>query len=130
MRYYIGHPRLESLMKHNSITARDFLTGKQEADAFENKQFVKLHQSTLRKVDILANIASRAHAEDLKTLASWWELNGRSLKAFGEWMKEHWLLGALAAVLSVVGVAARAWPWVQARPKGVSMGLQRPARTF
>lgn len=109
---YIAHPRLESLMKYNSITARDFLTGKQEADAFENKQFVKLHQSTLRKVDILANIASRAHAGDLKTLASWWELNGRSLKAVGEWLKEHWLVGAITAVLAVIGAGARAWPWI------------------
>ena len=109
---YISHPRLESLMKHNSITARDFLTGKQEADAFEHKQFVKLHQSTLRKVDILANLASRAHAGDLKTLASWWELNGRSHKAVGEWLKEHWLLGAVAAALTVTAAAARAWPWI------------------
>ena len=109
---YIAHPRLEKLMSHNSIAARDFLTGKQEADAFENKQFVKLHQSTLRKVDILANLASRAHAGDLKTLASWWEVNGRSLKAVGEWVKEHWLLGAIAAVLTVAGAAVKAWPWI------------------
>jgi hypothetical protein len=59
------------------------------------------------------NIASRAHARDLKTLASWWELNGRSLKAVGEWLKEHWLVGAITAVLAVVGAGARAWPWVQ-----------------
>lgn len=32
---YIGHPRLENLMEKNAITAKDFLTGKQEADAFE-----------------------------------------------------------------------------------------------
>lgn len=110
---YIAHPRLESLMQHNSITARDFLTGKQEADAFENKQFVKLHQSTLRKVDVLANIASRAHAGDLKTLASWWEVNGRSLKSICELAKEHWLLSAVTVTVSVVMVAAKAWLWVQ-----------------
>jgi len=53
---YIGHPRLENLVRKNEITARDFLSGWQEAEAFENRQYTKLHQSTLRKVDILANI--------------------------------------------------------------------------
>lgn len=109
---YISHPRIEKLMEKNSITAKDFLTGKQEADAFESKQFVKLHQSTLRKVDVLANFAGRAHAGDLKTLASWWDLNGRSVKAVGEWLREHWLIGALVALFGLAAAGARAWPWV------------------
>jgi hypothetical protein len=67
---YIGHPRLESLVKLNSITDQGFLSGKGEADAFENKDFVLLHQSTLRKVDILANIAGRAEDRSLKTLST------------------------------------------------------------
>jgi hypothetical protein len=107
---YTSHPRIESLMAKNSITAKDFLTGKEEAGAFENKQFVKLHQSTLRKVDILANFAGRAHAGDLKTLAGWWDLNGRSFKAAGEWLREHWLIGALIAFMGVAGAVTRAWP--------------------
>jgi hypothetical protein len=110
---YIGHPRLESLMKYNNIAARDFLTGAEEAAAFENKQFVRLHQSTLRKVDVLANIAGRAHAGDLKTLSSWWEVNGRSVKAVGEWIREHWLIGALIVLLGLAAAIARAWPAIQ-----------------
>jgi hypothetical protein len=34
---YIGHPRLETLLTKNRIAARDFLSGAQEADAFEKK---------------------------------------------------------------------------------------------
>lgn len=64
---YIGHPRFENLMLKNSITAREFLNGKEGAAAFESKEFVRLHQSTLRKVDVLANLAGRAHTSDLKT---------------------------------------------------------------
>jgi hypothetical protein len=109
---YISHPRLEKLMERNSITGKDFLTGRQEAEAFENKLFVKLHQSTLRKVDVLANFAGRAHAGDLKTLASWWELNGRSIKAVGEWIREHWLLGAVIAILGLAGAIIRVWPFI------------------
>lgn len=62
---YIGHPRLETLLAKNSIKPRDFLTGEQEARAFEIRNFVGLHQSTLRKVDVIANIADRAHSRQL-----------------------------------------------------------------
>jgi hypothetical protein len=34
---YVGHPRLEQLMKLNHVTPRDFLKGAQEAAAFEGK---------------------------------------------------------------------------------------------
>ena len=91
---------------------RDFLTGKEEAAAFEKKEFVRLHQSTLRKVDILANLAGRAHADDLKTLSSWWERNGRSIKASGEWLREHWLIGSIVALLGLVGVTIKQWNWI------------------
>ncbi|MGH7052864.1 MAG: hypothetical protein ACREFK_13105 [Stellaceae bacterium] len=68
---YIGHPRLETLLAKNSIKPRDFLTGPQEAEAFEKRSFVGLHQSTLRKVDVIANLADRAHSRQLKTNMTW-----------------------------------------------------------
>lgn len=109
---YIGHPRLQSLMLRNSITPKDFLSGPEEAEAFERKEFLRLHQSTLRKVDVLANLAGRAHADDLKTLSSWWERKGRSIKAFGEWIREHWLIGGIAVLLGLAGSVTRAWTWI------------------
>jgi hypothetical protein len=98
---YIQHPRLDSLMKLNHITTVDFMTGQEEADAFVNGQYVALHQSTLRKVDVLANIAERAHSDNLDTLASWWERNGGSIKATSEWIKEHWLVSLCTTVVSI-----------------------------
>jgi hypothetical protein len=109
---YISHPRLEKLMAKNNITAKDFLTGKEEAAAFENMEFVRLHQSTLRKVDVLANFAGRAHANNLKTLSSWWERNGRSIKAGGEWVREHWLLGSVTVLLGLAGGVVKSWTWI------------------
>lgn len=109
---YINHSRLDNLIKKNDITAVGYLKGAEEAAAFEEKLFVKLHQSTLRKVDILATIAERAHAGDLITLATWWDINGRSIKAAVEWFREHWLLGALVALGSVVMAVLKAWPVV------------------
>ena len=105
---YIGHPRLEKLLEKNKITAKDFLTGKQEADAFDNKEFVKLHQSTLRKVDCLANLFERALNGTLKTNATWTDRHGFSLAAVGEWAKEHWLATVLVAGGGVLTFVIRA----------------------
>lgn len=99
---YAGHPRIDSLMQQNGISAKDFLVGAAEAEAFVMKNFLALHQSTLRKVDVFANFASMAHAGTLKTKGTWWEKNGRSFKAAGEWLREHWFISGIVAILTVV----------------------------
>lgn len=104
---YIGHPRLESLIELNKITAKDFMTGKQEADAFDNKEFVKLHQSTLRKVDTLANIFERTASRSLKTKATWAEQYGFTPAVLGEWVKEHWLVTTLIAFGGLLTLVVR-----------------------
>jgi len=104
---YAGHPRLESIVKINRITDKSFLVGKDEAAAFDGGEFVKLHQSTLRKVDILANLFGRTLDGTLKTNASWWEARGLHPQAIAEFVTEHWgwtLFGALASVASIVGI--------------------------
>lgn len=101
---YIGHPRLESLIKKNKITDMGFLTGKKEADAFDNKDYVKLHQSTLRKVDTFGNILERASDGSLKTNAKWTDIHGLSPKLWAEWAGEHWLFVVLAVVASIVTI--------------------------
>jgi len=95
---YIGHPRLTKLMEKNNITSKDFLTGKEEADSFENKEYVKLHQSTLRKADILANIFERVADGTIKTNSKWYEIYGVHPKVLLELVKQHWLVGFLGLV--------------------------------
>lgn len=51
----INQPSSVKLIEENHITKQNYLTGKEEAECFE-KEFVKLHQSTLRKVDVLHSI--------------------------------------------------------------------------
>jgi hypothetical protein len=92
---YIGHPRLENLVRKNKITDRDFLTGAEEAKAFEAKEFVRLHQSTLRKIDILANIYERASNRSLKTNSTWSEQYGVTPAVLAELAKEHWIVSIL-----------------------------------
>lgn len=95
---YIGHPRLETLIEKNKISAKDFLTGKEEADAWDNKEFVKLHRSTLRKLDTLANIFERTSSKSIKTNSNFFQQYGFTPAVLGEWMKEHWVFPVLAAL--------------------------------
>jgi hypothetical protein len=101
---YIGHPRLEKLLEKNRIQPRDFLSGHDEAAAFENKEYVRLHQSTLRKVDVLANIANRAYDRDLKVNTTWWEMRGGRVRLVLIWLAQHWLLTLVGGIASVIGL--------------------------
>jgi hypothetical protein len=104
---YIGHPRLTRLIEKNQISNRDYLTGEEEARAFENKEYVRLHQSTLRKVDMLANIVERAADGTLKTNARLKEIYGGHFAYAAELVKEHWLfalIGLVGAIASIVAL--------------------------
>ncbi len=101
---YIGHPRLEKLVEKNNISAKDFLSGAEEAISFENKEYVKLHQSTLRKVDILAGIIERIDNQTLKTNSTWKDLYGAYPVAIGEFLKENWIFSTIAAISAIIGI--------------------------
>jgi hypothetical protein len=100
---YTSHPRIGSLMALNYITAKDQLDGQGEADAFENKEYVKLHQSTLRKVDVFSNFLGRALDGSLKTNTTWKDINAESIQAFGECLAQNWIF---TVIVGVVGIAA------------------------
>jgi hypothetical protein len=103
---YIGHPRLESLVNKNGITTLNFLGGAEEAAAFEAGEYVRLHQSTLRKVDVLASILERAADGSLRTDAKWREIYGMTPEAIGEALKEHWLATIITFLAGVAGLIA------------------------
>lgn len=104
---YASHPRLENLIKINRMTARDFLAGKDEAEAFENKEFVKLHQSTLRKADIMANIFERISDGSLKTDAKWKDIYGLSFESVVTYIKQHWAISLIGLIITVAGWIAK-----------------------
>ncbi|OOP65466.1 hypothetical protein BWZ43_24955, partial [Heyndrickxia oleronia] len=61
-------------------------SGEEEARSFEDKEFVKLHQSTLRKVDILHSIVE----DDLLTDSELKEIYGLTPQGIYELVKENW----------------------------------------
>ncbi|WMW59035.1 hypothetical protein RE411_24925 (plasmid) [Agrobacterium pusense] len=101
---YTGHPRLTTLLEKNNIQPRDFLNGASEADAFLQGNYVGLHQSTLRKVDILANIAGRVADGSLKTNTTWWEMHGGRLRTLVNFAAENRAFQLLAGAASIVGL--------------------------
>jgi hypothetical protein len=76
------------------------------AQAFENRNFVALHQSTLRKVDILADILERAHDRQLKTNTTWWEMHGGRCRALFEWLAKNKII---AFLLTIAGLLLAIW---------------------
>ncbi|WP_040483647.1 hypothetical protein [Lyngbya aestuarii] len=99
---YIPPPRLKSLAEENSMLREDFLEGKAEAEAFDNEEYVKLHQSTLRKVDVIAKIVERVDDGSLKTKSNWKDIYGNYLAAFVELIKENPVISAIVAIISFV----------------------------
>ncbi len=98
---YIDHSRLEKLIDKNNISKRDFLSGNLEAKAFVDKDFIKLHQSTLRKVDILANIAGRASRNELKTNLTWIKYYIKYPIVFFELITKH---PVISGIIVIVGL--------------------------
>lgn len=52
---YAPHPKMKSLMELNGGIHRHFLTGDEEVRAFQNNEFIRMHNSTLAKVGFFYN---------------------------------------------------------------------------
>lgn len=103
--------RFHALIELNSMTDKSALTGKQEADAFEAGEYIKLHQSTLRKVDCMSNIVERAIDGSLITNATWKDKYGAHPKALVEYVREHWLWSIIVMMAVGTGLAGRIIGW-------------------
>lgn len=111
-RQYVNHGsagRFHEIIKLNHMTDKSALTGKEEADTFESGDYIKLNQSTLRKVDCMSNIVERTVDGSLVTKASWKDKYGAHPKAVIEYVKQHWLWSVVvlfSIATSVVGHVA------------------------
>ena len=103
---YISHPRLESLVKKNCMSTLNFLNGKAESKAFDNGEYVKLHQSTLRKVDVLSHIIDLTSDNTLKTNARLTEIYGDYFALATGKIREHWLFSLIGIIGAVASIAA------------------------
>jgi hypothetical protein len=99
---YIPHPRFKNLLDRNDMVPRNFLSGAEEAEAFNNQEYVRLHQSTLSKVDTLSNLAEYAAEDRLKCDNGYFKRRGLSLTTTGAIIKDH----PIFAGVTVLGIVA------------------------
>lgn len=99
---YANHPKMKSLMELNGGIPRHFLEGKEEIQAFENKEFIRMHNSTLSKVGFLNSTIRKMVTGKLRTASRGFGValdrifEGRSAKAIA-------LVGAL------IGIGVGVW---------------------
>ncbi len=84
--------KLLNLANRNSISVRDALKGFDEAQAFDNKEYLKLHKSTLNKVDIIENIIDKADKGELKVNVGKKVIYGMTIPGILEIIKNNWIL--------------------------------------
>ena len=112
-RGYTKHPRIESLMEMNSMTSLDFLSGLEEARAFEEGKYIELHMSTLRKVDTLCSILEAAIGGKLRTRAKWSEIHDIPYGLISM-LKDNWItiLSVVASILAILATVFGFFDWV------------------
>jgi hypothetical protein len=98
--------RLLNLAERNGISTINALTGSEEATAFDNRQYLQLHMSTLKKVDVIESIFQRTEVRELKVNVDSKTIYGTSLVGIIAVVNDTpWLL-AIVSVISLVAGAA------------------------
>lgn len=69
---YAKHPKMKSLMELNGGIHRHFLTGEEEVEAFQNNEYIKMHNSTLAKVGFFYHTIKSLISGTLKTASKGW----------------------------------------------------------
>ena len=100
---YADDPKMLSLMKLNGDQPQGLLTGGEEAECFKNKDFIRMHASTLAKVNFFYSVIRKALQGKLKT-------KGRSLGARADTLLESRSARMFTLVSAIIGIpSAIAW---------------------
>ena len=105
---YAAHPKLKSLMELNGGVHRHFLTGEEEVQAFQNNEFIRMHNSTLSKVGFFQSTLRKLAKGKLHTAS-------RGIGAALDRIFEHRLakvIGTFGTVLTIGVAIWQIWKWV------------------
>lgn len=99
---YARDPKMISLMELNNIKPKNFLSGKEEADAFEKNNFYELSMSTAGKVNMISEMIDLASDNQLVTEVKRSDLYGEDIK--GKWysLKERSWFTTLCFVMNTI----------------------------
>lgn len=99
--------QLLNMSKLNAISTKDALTGKEEADAFEQKDYLKLHMSTMRKVEMIDRILNLLEQGSVKTKSKKNEVYGLSFLGMIEIVRNSPILLFIWSIfVFILGAAA------------------------
>jgi len=101
---YIGHSRLQKLVEKNNIPSKDFLDAQAEANAFAEGRYVAIHQSTLRKMNVIAAIFERVNNNSLKTNTKYWELHGGKIVSFFSFFRENVYISGITTLWAFISI--------------------------
>jgi hypothetical protein len=98
--------QLLNLCRRNKITSMDALKGKDEADAFDNRDFLKLHMSTIRKVEMIDRVLTLQEKKKIKVNAWIFQACGITPVGIIEIVRNNWILFAIwSIIMGVIGMA-------------------------
>ena len=103
--------RISRLVELNGISDKGVLSGDAEPKALEAGDYLRVQQSTLRKLEIFSCIFELARRKKLKTDASWADLTGLHPFFIFDAIKRHWLVSLFLFGTSIIGalITWRGW---------------------
>lgn len=69
---YVSNPKMQSLMELNGGLHRNYLTGLDEVEAFNRCEFIRMHSSTLCKVEFFGDVTRAMIRGKLRTKSKGW----------------------------------------------------------
>jgi hypothetical protein len=109
-KYELDKPdgKMLNLANRNHLTVMDALKGSEESKAFENKEYLILHKSALRKVGVISTILELTYKSELKVASSKAKIYGLTVPGIIEIVKNNWiLLGIWSIVIFLLGTFAQ-----------------------
>jgi len=99
---YIGNPHIQKLLDKNNFNDKNFLSGKEEALAFDNREYVKLSLSTSSKVNLFSSFITYAINNNLKTDISKWKMRGTNFSGLWATLTSYKVVKAIFWILNLV----------------------------
>ena len=108
---YARHPKLSSLMELNGGTHRHFLSGEEEVQAFQNNEFIRMHNSTLAKAGFFGRVIRSMLQGKLRTASRGL---GVALDRLFE-SRAAKIIALIAATISLPVAIYQAFVWIAPR---------------
>ncbi|MCP2043063.1 hypothetical protein [Pontibacter sp. HSC-36F09] len=112
--------KLLALAKRNGFKPVRALTGSQEAEAFNRKEYQLLHHSTQKKVEGLAFILQEAARDNLKVAARFYHVYGNNFSGFVRLVMEHPTYSILSMIATLYPFYSSFFPSKQAIIMGIT----------